>query len=325
MTDQKIFRPSKETWRGASFEVRCKWRESLLIKHPKFRKSLETITEKIEHAQQTGKGAGVFLMGAPGTGKSTLISYLEAVHSKLPEPYPDDRTLCPVVKLKIPRVCNQKQLMVEFLEAIGDPFPDQGSYTQLKKRVIRLFNECRVRLVLVDDLQDVPARRSTKGIEEIASCFRDLIDETSAVFLLCGTEKARIVIDGEVQLRRRTPCRLYLRYFGFEEQARKQDFKRLMVELDEWMPLAEPSCITESIVIERMFFASNGILQYLVELMDLAWPIAVKAERESVCIEDLAIAFQKLWGDVSAEINPFVITNRPHKLIGEGEPFYGWE
>lgn len=325
MKDHVVDRPPKSSWKGATFERRSKWLENLLIKHPKFKKGIEAISEKIATAKLTGRGTGVFLMGASGSGKSTFISYLAEIHGVLEEPYPDDRTLCPVVRMKIPKVCNQKQLMVEFLEAIGDPFPDQGSYTKLKKRVIKLFAECRVRLVLVDDLQDVPARRSKKGIEEIASCFRDLIDETSAVFVLCGTENAQVVIDGEVQLRRRTPCRLYLRYFDINEQARKPEFKKLMLELDEWVPLAEQSCISEPAVMERMFVASNGILQYLVELVNLAWPIAMKAGRERIVVEDLAAAFQKLWGDVSSETNPFVLTNNIRQLTLKGEPFYEWK
>jgi hypothetical protein len=118
---------------------------------------------------------------------------------------------------------------------------------------------------------------------------------------------------------------LYLRYFDINEQARKPEFKKLMLELDEWIPLAEHSCIVEPEVMERMFVASNGILQYLVALVNYAWPIAVKAGRERIVVDDLAIAFEKLWGDVSPEINPFVLTNKVRQLKRKGEPFYGWK
>ncbi len=325
MTVKTANKAEKSSWRGASNEERCRWMDDLVIVHPKFKKGIDTLSEKIESAQKTGRGAGVFLMGAAGSGKSTFIKYLENLHGELPDPLPLDKTLCPVVKFKIPKVCNQKQLMVEILRAMQDLIPDKGNYTELKIRVVKLFSECKVRLVLVDDLQDVPALRKNKGIQEIASCFRDLIDQTSAVFLMCGTEAAQVVIDGEVQLRRRVPCRLFLRYFDIKEDAQKPDFVRLMHELEKRIPLAEKSCITDPAVMERMFLATNGMLQYLIELIDLSWPIAKKADREHIVAEDLALAFGKLWGDVSYTSNPFDMTKKPRELTKEGEPFYDWK
>lgn len=315
--------PEKAQWRGASSPQRQAWANQVFIRHPRLNRAIKTISERAARCQQVGRGDGIFIRGEPGTGKTRLIRYLNQLYRVRPEDERDDRTLRPFVSVRVPDPCTRKRVIVEVLRSIGVPDPNSGSYHESMARAKVLIHECQVQVVTIDDLQDVPARRSARGILDIGLCFRDLIDDTSALYVFCGTKDAQIVIDGDTQLRRRVPCRLALEYFDLEARERRPEFKRLMLELDRWLPLAEESCITSSTSMERMFFASGGIVQYMIELLDHAWPRAVADGRERIEETDLQNAYGSLFGDASST-NPFSAGAVLRPLSQPGEVFHGW-
>lgn len=323
MTELSLTPHPKAQWRDATSAQRRAWASQVFIRHPRLSRAIETISDRAARCQETGRGDGIFIRGAPGTGKTRLLRYLSQRFRVSPGEEPDDRTLRPLISLRVPDPCTRKRVIVEVLRAIGVQDPDAGSYHESMARAKVLIRECQVQVVTVDDLQDVPARRTQRGILDIGLCFRDLIDDTKALYVFCGTKDAQVVIDGDTQLRRRVPCRLALEYFDLEARERRPEFKRLMVELDRWLPLAEESCITASPSMERMFFASGGIVQYMIELLDLAWPLAIAEGRESINDEDLRRAYESLFGEAST-LNPFS-TSGPHRpLTQPGEVFHGW-
>jgi len=315
--------PSKERWRGAKIEVRQAWRRDISIIHPRVKKAIDAVSEKIEHCQRTGKGDGAFVQGETGSGKTWLVDYLVDKYSQLEVELPD-RTLHPVISFKVPELCNPKQFCVAVLRALNDPWAEKGTQKTLKRRVTTLLRESQVKLILLDDLQDIPLRRSTRGIESVACVIRDMIDACNAVFVMLGNRDAAVVLNHYSQIKKRAPFRVQLKYFNLIEKSRIPEFKALMHQLDEWLPLAEPSCITTSQIAGRIFCATHGVLQFILDLLDWAWPIAAKGGRESLEMEDLAIAFGKLYGDIAESVNPFSPDFSIRLLTQPGEPFHGW-
>lgn len=320
---EKIYTPlPKNSWKDAPRSKRCQWVKNIFIKHPKMFNAITAIYRKEERCRLTGQGDGIFILGQPGSGKTRLIKHLYDSYEILPEDQSSDVTLRPVISVKIPDTCTRKQVMIEIHEALGSD--THGNFHELMKRAITLFKSCVVQIVLIDDLQDIPARRSLRGVHDIAICIRELIDSTNALFVLCGNKDALVVLDSDLQLRKRIPFRLSLHYFDLSNAVHRPEFVRLMHVLDTWIPLAQESCITNPSVIDRMFFASGGIFQYIIQILDLAWPIALDNQRESICISDLEEAFVLLYGEVGSFINPFSSNFEKRILNKIGEPFHEW-
>jgi Cdc6-like AAA superfamily ATPase len=314
--------PAKNSWKNSPLELRHQWFRNAFIKHPKVSAALKAIAMKIERCILTGQGDGIFILGEPGSGKTRLIRYICESYEIPPEKQTSEVTIRPVVTVKIPDTCTRKQVMVEILDGLGAD--TKGSFHDLMKRAITLFRACSVRLVLIDDLQDIPARRSLRGVHDIAICIRDLIDNTNALFVLCGNKDALVVLDSDLQLRKRIPFRLSLHYFNLNKEIHKKEFVKLLDEMEKWLPLCEKSCITDSIVMEQIYLASGGIFQYIIKILDHAWPIALENKREHIISLDLKNAFELIFGEISNEVNPFSTSGVLRLLNQKGEPFHGW-
>lgn len=316
--------PCKDLWRGASRPTRQKWFKNALIIHPRFRKAIEITDMKLQRCKDADVGDAFFIEGETGSGKTWLIDFF-CRRSPFANKELTERSIRPVIRLKVPGVCTPKQFCVDMLKCLEDPLPEKGTYTQLKARVIALFRECQVQLVLLDDLQDIPLKRSARGVENIVSCIRDFIDETCALFVMLGNRTAAVVLDSNSQLRKRAAYRLQLKYFDLREVSRLAEFKKLMSQLDSWLPLAESSCITDGLIMGRIFCATNGIFQFIIQLLDYSWPEAVKDGRETLIISDLYTGFANLYGDVADTLNPFSQSFTPRSLDKPGEPFFAWQ
>jgi len=312
----------KGCWRDKSVAERQGWLQDLLIDHPTFHRVFSDFIQKLNHCERSSRADAMLIVGGTGAGKTRLTMHMKRYAQARYERDDDERTICPVVLFAIPDPCTPYEICIAILEALGDPKP-RGRKN--KKETIdaagRFLAECEVKLVLIDNFHDIPARRRARGIELVGARLRNLIDSSHALWVLLGTEEARKVVNSEAQLIKRVGYSATLRYFTIDDAKAAAVFKRVLIELDKWLPLAEPSCLADPKVGGLIYVATEGIFDRIVKLVDRGWFEAVEDGRESMQVADLAKAHEYVHGPQQESANPFQADFSSRLLRGDGEPF----
>jgi hypothetical protein len=314
--------PEKKTWFGLSIEDRQKWRQNLFIAHPQIQRILADFALKLEHCERAHTYQAMLIIGGTGAGKTTLTRRISDIgwqryHRDVPE-----KTICPVLQFRVPDPCTPFEFSVSILKALGEERPRaRKNRADTIEAAEKLLHDCEVKIILIDNFQDIPERRSKRGIELVGSRLRNLIDATSAVWVFLGTEAAKTVINSDDQLIRRVGYSTDLRYFSTNTISEKVNFRRLLVELDKWLPLTKRSCLTDPKMAMRMFLATEGIFDRIIQIVDRGWVETVESGREFMDQEDLEKAFVYVYGPDAASINPFSKDFVIQSLRQKNQPF----
>lgn len=305
MADKLPSPPDRTTWKGRPVQERLGWRKDLFIPHPKAAHAIKAILDRVERTGMTAASTGVFIVGEPGSGKTRLAEHvcelvsLQAVHQN------SNADHVPILVVKCPEVSTRKQLLVQILTAMGAAFPKKHTYADLMRQLKALAAPVGLRVIIIDDLQDLLRGRTRKGVQEIALALRDIFDHQSITLVLLGIPESDVVVNDNTQLRKRIPCRLSLPYFDLVNLQEKQIFKKLIHEVELWLPLAESSDLISGAVLTRLLKATKGIFQYLLDLLDQAIVEACRDGQESIGISHLERAFDWVYGPTAGDGNPF--------------------
>jgi hypothetical protein len=317
--------PDRSSWKGRPLQERLGWRKNMFIPHPKAARAVNATLDRIERTGVTGASTGVFIVGETGSGKTRLGQHLRdlvvsrAVHKN------SNADHVPVVLIKCPEVSSRKQFVVQILSAMNAAFPKKHTYSDLMRQLVALAGPVGLSLIILDDLQDLQRGPTRRGVKEIALALRDIYDHLSTTFVLLGTPESMVVINDNLQLRKRIPFRLSLPYFDLANPQEVQNFKKLIHEVERWLPLAEVSNLIKGEVLMRLLKSTNGIFQYLLDLLDQAIVEACRDGRESIEIDHLSRAFDWVYGTTAGAGNPFTTeTGQLRPLDRPGEPFHAW-
>lgn len=314
--------PEKSHWQGKSVLERQGWTEDFFIEHPNVKQIVADFLKRLDYCERSKMFATMLIIGGSGSGKTTLARRLWSIAKQRYDRYDNEKTICPVIQFAVPDPCTPFEFSVAVLTALGDRFPrGRKNRADTKAAAERLLHECEVRLILVDNFQDIPARRATRGIELVGTRLRDLIDCSAALWVFLGTSEAERVVHRDTQLIKRISYRAYLNYFGIETKHEIAIFARLLVEIDKWLPLAKPSCLVEPKLRGRFYCATEGIFDRIVLLLDRGWIETVNAGREIMILSDMAAAYVYVHGPRIDLDNPFHPNFNTRKLRGDGDPF----
>lgn len=311
--------PPKVDWLGKPEIERVGWVKSCFITHPNLVTIFKDVMDKMEYCKTVMRFDAMLVIGGSGSGKTTLTSHLKAFAESVYGFVEPERTICPVVQIQMPDPCTPAEISVAVLQALGDPLPRYGTRAEIFQRSKRLLRLCEVRLVLIDNFHDTPTKRGAHGMKLAGARIRDLMDESYALWILLGTKDAIRVRNSDPQLVKRVPYLQTLKYFSLKSPKTIREFKRLLIELEKWLPLAEQSCLNEKNVVGLVFIATQGILDRLISLTARGCIEAIRAGRESLLKEDLEKAFDHIFGKQDSTDNPFSDNFKLRYLNGPDE------
>jgi hypothetical protein len=229
-----------------------------------------------------------------------------------------------VVKFDIPPQPNERSIGRAMLEAMGDPAWNKGTAQEVLMRIKTLLPRIETKVILIDNVQDIPDKRRATGIRQVGNWLRGLIEVSGVLVVLLGTPAATQIVYANNQLKRRTAKQIHMDYFYIDTPADFSIFKRFVTRLCEALPLASGMQITDDIVRE-IHFATFGIPDYIFQLLIEAVSFTVSAGREDLRAEDLAEAFPLIHQDaLASDINPFLPKGPKRPLSQPGEPFANW-
>lgn len=319
--DGDMFHSSSRPLRAADvavFEFRRK-----LILYPAFTVAMQAIERCHLYGRHLIEEPDCLLItGVSGAGKSTLR---KTYVCRYPREELEDRTVIRVLALELPSAPTIKNVAERILMALGDPYADKGSAESKTGRIITLFRECRVELVLLDEFQQFVDNSGAKIEYKVADWLKQLINATRVPFVLLGLPRCKRILEVNEQLRRRFLPQANLPPFSIKTKQEAIKFAEFLNTLHSQTPLRRPSAFIEPAVVPRMFYATNGLVDYLMKLTSKALSIALEEGRDCIDVDVLRRAFESaIWCQVDPERNPFDSDFIPRPLNKTGEPFSGY-
>jgi type II secretory pathway predicted ATPase ExeA len=277
---------------------------SAFVRHPRLAAALAAVDECIEVTREDQESRCLAITGESGVGKSTLIS--QVVKSYPSKETPTGR-IVPILAVEVPRPTSVKGVTTTLLSSLGDPQPDRGNTVSQGERLYKLIRYCRVELVILDECQHLLDGKTERVISEVSDFIKTLINRTKISFVLVGMPSLATILegDGQIQLRSRFLHRLTLEPFGWLKD-NGEEYRKFLQMIDTTLPFASPSNLADYHRAMRLFVASNGYLRYTMKTIKAAARHTMRAHKNCIDDEALAIAFDIEIGSTEfVKFNPF--------------------
>lgn len=200
-------------------------------------------------------------------------------------------TYIPVLYVRMPCPANLGGLTGKIFEALGDPFSHHKHHIVEQTKAIRgLLKRCGVQLLIFDEVQHFVDRDKKKLLIESSDWLKNLIDETEIPTILVGTREAEKIFMND-QLNGRFFLRQELEPFNCHDIVGELSFRKILQNIDNGLPLREPSNLSENGMWERLFLASNGHIPYLMQLIKKSVYYALENNLNSISME----LFQEIY------------------------------
>lgn len=198
------------------------------------------------------------ITGESGSGKSELVQRYAA---KYPRRELDEYTYIPVLYVKFKTTKTDKAFVDQILIALGDV--QEGRGAKSKKNAFDLIGhfcqECRVEIIILDEVQRVIQDRSQGVLASISDWFKDLMNSTKVPVVLVGMPWCLGFVAAHDQLDTRIGYRYYLETFRVSIQfSHFVTFLKLFsknYEFENGFTLTNPESAY------RLFAYSSGIIR----------------------------------------------------------------
>lgn len=243
----------------------------------------EQVTDLIKHCEfmmyrpRGIRPTGILVFGPNNSGKTALASALER-RCKIREATPEHPASKPVAHFSMSDAREAKEIYTRFLKALDAPQMSSMTGSQRRLRALRLAEEADLRLLIIDELQDVLS--STPRQQALALLtVKDIMNSLKIPVLGLGTEDARNALEADQHLKGR---------FQFRELPswRCDDYLRHFLEAYEsTLPLKKRSNLGALYMMKVIVKESEGILGVIVERLQRAAALAIEGGQEQITAE----------------------------------------
>lgn len=291
-----------------------------IIEHSAFQKCLSEIAALHKQYFERGKGRCAAIVGQSGSGKSELIRrYCEY----FPVEERDGFDKMPVLVVQTPAKPTLKNLSEAFIRAFGIPTVLHATETRITTRILQLLDDHEVQLIAIDEFQHF-VDHSPAATKEVTDWIKALGTACGRPIVVLGLPRCLQIIRRNVQMRRRFSRILTVTPFSADSAEAWQEFRAVLRDLHrrtpvKALPFHEPG------TAKRFLAASEGLMDYLIRIIETAVEIAV-AKRKPVDLLTLAAAFEsEIWPGCPKKLNPFLAEGDLRSLRKGGEPFELWD
>lgn len=157
-------------------EAKEKYVKNIMIVHPMMNVAL-TVLEDCKKSWKSAEPMCGCIFGDTRAGKTAVA---KEFMRKFPEVQHEDRVIKPVFYSSVPSSSHIGPLVTQLLRDFKDPFWDKTyrNYNIPTGRFIELLKECRVELIIIDEVQQIVDRDKKRLIMESADWFKDLYNST---------------------------------------------------------------------------------------------------------------------------------------------------
>ncbi|MCM3412664.1 TniB family NTP-binding protein [Metabacillus litoralis] len=298
---------NKAKFEEMDFSQKKEHLKKLLIHHPRFKKAINKIQHCRESIDIFNEPQCMYVTGPSGSGKSTVFETYIKMYGK--NSYSVTRTKKPILSATVPSPVRLSTFTEALLDKLGDPFPTNGTVGNKIYRLQELIKDCEVELILLDEFQHFIKTDKPKDSAVVADNFKSLINETKVSVVFFGLDGAEDVFIANEQLGRRATIKEELHPFSYKDQASTNEFRALLKQVDSKLPFVNLAGLGTPDFADKIMLATDGIMNSIMKLVKEAALFALKHEKETIEMSDLAMAFDLhaffLSGPKEEKKNPF--------------------
>ena len=293
-----------------------------VIEHPRFTAVIREIARIHQRGRAAGVAEGMLVVAQTGSGKTTALEYYGA---KFPRLIEAGITRVRVLYVETPESPSVKDLAEAILRALGDPAAAKGTTADKTLRIIRFCKECGVELLLIDEFQHFFDGRRKTECGRVSDWLKSLINKVGVPVVLAGLPRAIQVVNINPQLRRRFSTPYYMEPFAFTTKSDQTEFRAVLKSMQARLPTGSVD-ISEANLARRFYFASHGLFDYVVKIIDDAASRGGTGPGGMLSMADYARAFKSaVWADAPDQLNPFFEKATLRLLTQPLEPFDIWD
>lgn len=295
----------RRAWRNVPPAERLEVANKLIVLHPRFRDAVQLLQRCHQSKAQAGEPACGAILGASGVGKTSVVDHYLKLHPTIET---DTATIQPVLKVTLQPDARPKGIAADILLALGDPAWSSGTVQTLTSRATKLLQRCGVELIVLDEFHHLFDMDRAKVMTKAAQWLKVLIVNTRIPVVVCGMPEAEHVLRAE-HTERRFKERLTLRCFTWRTTPGRQEFCGMLKKLDQTLPLAELSNLSDADLAGRCFLACRGVPDYLMTLVRGAFSEAIQRGNEQIEMADFARVFERRLSQqrvLAEQSNPFI-------------------
>ena len=261
----------------------------------------------------------LLIIGESGVGKSTLLRRFRDLHPPVAR---DEYTEVPVLYVALDSACSIKKLARSLLLELGSKYWDKGDESQLTYQLIYLLRGCRVRLVILDEVNHLVDKGGEKTHHNIADWIKRLSDATHLPFVLAGIPRAERLLDTNDQLRSRFRQVISIQPFSMEDKDRESEFRSVLLSFQRLLGEIPSVDLSHRTIARAFVFATGGRLREIRKLLIRAVELAFERPSPQLMAADLSRAFETvIYRDAADARNPFSKRFSGTPLTRPGEPF----
>ena len=295
---------------------------SEVIEHTRFTLAVREIARVHERGRNARVAESLLIVAQTGSGKSTLLDYYV---NRFPKVVEGGVTTVPVVRVDTPETPTVKGLAESVLEALGDPAADKGSAATKTRRIVYLFKQCRVELLLIDEFQHFFDGRRVAEALRVSNWLKLLITRLRIPVVLVGLPLSIQVVNINPQLRRRFAAPHYMEPFNYTTAEEQLEFRGVLKRIQDDLPVGSDD-LAEASMARRFYYASHGLIDYVVKIIDDAVSRGGTGPLGKITMEDYARAFERVvWFNAPRSLNPFADKPTLRLLNRPLEPFDIWD
>lgn len=259
------------------------------------------------------------IYGESGTGKTTLCKFITSLYPSVETP---NGTELPVVKVSLPSKPTPNDVAHKLLEAMGATVFGNPKLRDLNKQLRTLLVGCKTKVILIDEMQHYVDYRGIIAVAQMGDWLKEVLEDLEVSVVLVGLPRTQLVLRSNNQMRRRINIQYEIQPFEIKTKPGQQELLRYLRRLESLLPFTEPQRVSTNELLLPLWYASNGLTDYLNKLVGLAGDIATASGHAFLTREHLRQAFQEyIWPNAANEDNPFHADFRVRPLIGAYEPF----
>ncbi|WP_445147255.1 TniB family NTP-binding protein [Dyella sp. Tek66A03] len=255
------------------------------VSYRRAKELLDDIDELV-NGERSDRPDCTLVVGEPGMGKTTLLEVVEKKHP----PYVCEQTLVimrPVVRINVSGAIDLRIFYQRILRALQIPYGESDRPGTLEANAHRGLTDADTRLLAIDELHNFFIAGAKALITHMA-VLRDLTNTPSVALLCAGTSPAEYCIQADAQLDER-----FDRY-KLGPWTECVELRNFLANLERRLPLRLPSGLAGPVLLPLLLSLSGGHMKRMVRIIRRAAKMAVVTGVESLDIEGLRLAAQRL-------------------------------
>jgi hypothetical protein len=242
----------------------------------------------------------ISVFGPSGTAKSHIIkTYYEEVCVQ--ENWAKGKR--PVFDFELSVDANKRQLQVDALTSLGDPDPEKGNESALRRRVSKLAEKQEIELGLADEIQHVVASDTGKSTKSVGDAVKKILNTGIFSMALFGTDKAIRIFDSGEEVAQRSDWRFELSGLDSESQKDRTLFieflRTFRTGIEQRGVLRSATTLEAMETVGNLFLQTGGRLGLSQRIMKASVRVALERGASVLLPAHFAIAIargKKLFG-----------------------------